>query len=136
MPLQAKLLEHNVRFGDPECQCLMMRLKSDLLEMLLAATSEQLGQIKPQWSPEAALTVVLAAKGYPGSYAKNTPIRGLEDVSTAKVRCCTIESSAYVNEHSRLSLLAHQSASRSLSLASTNKGTIGDALLTEVRVGQ
>lgn len=82
--MQAKLLEHNVRFGDPECQCLMRRLESDLLEMLLAASEGQLAAIEPEWSPEAALTVVLAAQGYPGSYLKNTVIKGLDNVSRAK----------------------------------------------------
>ena len=55
--MQARLLEHNVRFGDPECQCLMMRLQSDLLEVLLAAADGRLGSMKLQWSPEKALTV-------------------------------------------------------------------------------
>ena len=54
---QARLLEHNVRFGDPECQCLMMRLQSDLLEVLLAAAEGRLGAAQLQWSPEKALTV-------------------------------------------------------------------------------
>ncbi len=61
--LQAKLLEHNVRFGDPECQGLMLRLESDLLEVLLAACDGKLADVKLQWSPDAALTVVMAAKG-------------------------------------------------------------------------
>ena len=84
--LQAKLLEHNVRFGDPECQCLMMRLESDLLEVLLNACEHQLHATQLQWSAQAALTVVLAAKGYPGDYAKGTVIEGLDDIQGAKVR--------------------------------------------------
>lgn len=83
--LQAKLLEHNVRFGDPECQNLMLRLESDLLEVLLAACDGTLAQVQLRWSPHAALTVVMAAKGYPGSYKKGSIIRGLDRVSTAKV---------------------------------------------------
>ena len=83
--LQAKLLEHNVRFGDPECQGLMLRLESDLLEVLLAACDGKLADVKLQWSPDAALTVVMAAKGYPGSYQKGSIIQGLDKVSTAKV---------------------------------------------------
>lgn len=55
--MQARLLEHNVRFGDPECQCLMVRLQSDLLEALLAAADGRLGSAQLQWSPEKALTV-------------------------------------------------------------------------------
>ena len=54
---QARLLEHNVRFGDPECQCLMTRLQSDLLEVLLAAAEGHLGDAQLQWSPQKALTV-------------------------------------------------------------------------------
>ncbi len=83
--LQAKLLEHNVRFGDPECQGLMLRLQSDLLEVLLAACDGKLADVKLQWSSDAALTVVMAAKGYPGSYEKGSIIQGLDKVSTAKV---------------------------------------------------
>ena len=55
--VQARLLEHNVRFGDPECQCLVMRLQSDLLEVLLAAADGQLSGTQLQWSPDTALTV-------------------------------------------------------------------------------
>eukprot|EP00897_Mesotaenium_endlicherianum_P010113 jgi/Mesen1/912/ME001169S00143 len=75
---QPKLLEYNVRFGDPECQVLMMRLKSDLAQVLLAACKGQLANVQLEWSPKAALAVVLAAKGYPGSYAKGTLIQGIE----------------------------------------------------------
>jgi len=89
--LQAKLLEHNVRFGDPECQGLMLRLESDLLEVLLAACDGKLADVKLQWSPDAALTVVMAAKGYPGSYQKGSIIQGLNKVSTAKVGSTTRE---------------------------------------------
>jgi len=85
LTLQAKLLEHNVRFGDPECQGLMLRLESDLLEVLLAACDGKLADVKLQWSPDAALTVVMAAKGYPGSYEKGSIIKDLDKVSTAKV---------------------------------------------------
>lgn len=83
--LQAKLLEHNVRFGDPECECLMLRLESDLLELLLAASSGDLEGQKPVWSPTAALTVIMAAKGYPGSYKKGSVIGGLDSLNPAKV---------------------------------------------------
>ncbi|WEK52696.1 MAG: phosphoribosylamine--glycine ligase [Candidatus Kaistia colombiensis] len=73
-----ELIEYNVRFGDPECQVLMMRLESDLLELLLAASEGKLEGVTTQWRDEAALTVVMAAKGYPGDYAKGTPIAGIE----------------------------------------------------------
>ncbi len=80
---KAKLLEHNVRFGDPECQSLMVRLQSDLLETLQAALRGE--AIALEWDPNPSLTVVVAANGYPGSYAKGTVIRGLETVTNAKV---------------------------------------------------
>ncbi|MBM7045108.1 MULTISPECIES: phosphoribosylamine--glycine ligase [Rhizobium] len=81
-----ELIEYNVRFGDPECQVLMMRLKSDLLPLLLACANGTLDQVGAEWSDDAALTVVMASKGYPGSYAKNTPISALPaDADGAKV---------------------------------------------------
>ncbi len=73
-----KLLEYNVRFGDPECQVLCRRLKSDLLPALIASRDGVLDQLDLRWMPQAALTVVMAAKGYPGSYAKGSEIRGVE----------------------------------------------------------
>jgi phosphoribosylamine--glycine ligase len=72
-----KLIEFNVRFGDPECQALMMRLRSDLLPALLAACEGRLAGLDLHWDPRPALTVVLAARGYPGAYAKGSEIRGL-----------------------------------------------------------
>ncbi|MCX5512442.1 phosphoribosylamine--glycine ligase [Kaistia algarum] len=73
-----ELIEYNVRFGDPECQVLMLRLESDLVEILLAAAQGRLDSVEVEWSEEAALAVVLAAKGYPGDYQKGTPIDGIE----------------------------------------------------------
>ena len=73
-----KLVEYNARFGDPECQVLMPRLKSDLLAMLLAARDGNLETIKPEWSDQTALTVVMASKGYPGTYEKGHVITGLD----------------------------------------------------------
>ena len=73
-----KLLEYNVRFGDPECQVLALRLRSDLLPALLACADGQLRHLDLRWHDDAALTVVMAAKGYPGSYNKGTEIRGIE----------------------------------------------------------
>ena len=72
-----ELIEYNVRFGDPECQVLMMRLKSDLLAILYASATGTLDQVSAEWSEDPALTVVLASKGYPGTYDKATPIMGL-----------------------------------------------------------
>ncbi len=72
-----KLIEYNVRFGDPECQVLMMRLKSDLLAALLATADGVLGNFDLRWYDDAALAVVMAANGYPGTPKKGTEIRGL-----------------------------------------------------------
>ena len=77
-----KLIEYNTRFGDPECQVLMMRLQSDLLELLEASVDGMLDQVSASWRPEAALTVVMAANGYPGSYEKGSEINGLDPLST------------------------------------------------------
>ena len=73
-----QLIEYNVRFGDPECQVLMARLKSDLYELLLAASRGGREGVKAEFDPRPALTVVMAAKGYPGSYQKGDEIRGVE----------------------------------------------------------
>ena len=73
-----KLIEYNVRFGDPECQVLMLRLMSDLVPAMLACCDGILKSFDLRWYPDAALTVVMAAKGYPGSYAKGSLIEGLD----------------------------------------------------------
>ncbi|XP_021891653.1 phosphoribosylamine--glycine ligase isoform X2 [Carica papaya] len=74
-----KLIEYNVRFGDPECQVLMVRLESDLAQVLLAACRGELEGVTLNWSPGSAMVVVMASKGYPGSYEKGTVIRNLEE---------------------------------------------------------
>jgi phosphoribosylamine--glycine ligase len=76
-----KLIEYNVRFGDPECQVLMLRLMSDLVPALLASRDGQLKAFDLRWYPEVALTVVMAAKGYPGSYARGSVIEGLDEAA-------------------------------------------------------
>ena len=73
-----KLIEYNVRFGDPEAQVLMMRLKSDLLPALLAVAEGRLSGVALDWHDEPALCVVMAAKGYPGAYDKGSEIKGLD----------------------------------------------------------
>jgi phosphoribosylamine---glycine ligase len=73
-----KLIEYNARFGDPECQVLMLRLKDDLLTLLLACAEGQLDKVSVRFRPEPALTVVMAAKGYPGEPLKGTEIKGLD----------------------------------------------------------
>ena len=73
-----QLIEYNVRFGDPECQVLMLRLMSDLVPALLACCDGVLKNFDLRWYADAALTVVMAAKGYPGAYAKGSVIEGLD----------------------------------------------------------
>lgn len=75
---QARLVEYNVRFGDPECQVLMMRLGGQVLDLLLACAEGRLAQTPVTWADDHALTVVMAAQGYPGSYARGTVIGGLQ----------------------------------------------------------
>ncbi len=74
---EPKLLEYNVRFGDPECQVLMARLRSDIVELMLAASQGRLAGHTVEWSEDPALVVVMAAQGYPGRYRKGTVIEGL-----------------------------------------------------------
>jgi phosphoribosylamine--glycine ligase len=77
-----KLIEYNARFGDPECQVLMMRLASDFLPALLAVAEGKLGQLELKWRDETAITVVMAANGYPGSYEKGSEIKGLDEAES------------------------------------------------------
>lgn len=79
-----KLIEYNVRFGDPECQVLMPRLKDDLLTLMLAACDGTLDQMSVRWRDEAAITIVLATRGYPGSYPSGSTIRGLEQAAAVE----------------------------------------------------
>jgi len=73
-----RLVEYNVRFGDPECQVLMMRLGAQALDLMQAAAENRLDEMRVNWAQDHALTVVMAAQGYPGSYAKGTVIGGLD----------------------------------------------------------
>jgi phosphoribosylamine--glycine ligase len=73
-----KVLEFNARFGDPECQPIMLRLKSDLISLLEATVDGKLGEVKPEWRQDPAVCVVLSAKGYPGEYEKGREIHGLD----------------------------------------------------------
>jgi len=82
----AKVLEYNCRFGDPETQAVLPRLRSDLLELLEAATLPGgLAGLEPKWSPDWAVTVVMASRGYPESSSKGEVISGLDDVEGAEV---------------------------------------------------
>jgi len=75
---QPRLVEYNVRFGDPECQVLMMRLGAQVLDLLHACAEKRLSEVAPNWADDHAVTIVMAAKGYPGSYDKGSVINGLD----------------------------------------------------------
>ena len=68
-----KVLEFNVRFGDPECQAVLMRLETDLFDLLEAVVDERLDELAVRWDPRPAVTVVMAAEGYPGNYERGRP---------------------------------------------------------------
>lgn len=78
---QPRLVEYNVRFGDPECQVLMMRLGAQALDLMQAAAEGRLAETQVNWADDHAITVVMAANGYPGSYEKYTVINGLETLT-------------------------------------------------------
>jgi len=82
-----KVLEFNCRFGDPETQPILMRLQSDLVDAIEATIDGRLDQIELRWDPRPAVCVVMASEGYPGTYEKGRPIRGLADASTSKDVC-------------------------------------------------
>lgn len=77
---RARLVEYNVRFGDPEAQVLMMRLGAQALDLIEATAQSRLGAMQVNWADDHALTVVMAAKGYPGDYSRGTRIGGLDDL--------------------------------------------------------
>ena len=79
-----KLIEYNVRFGDPECQPMMMRLKSDFLDALLACAEGRLNEVKLRWRKDSALLVVMAADGYPARYEKGSVIQGVNEAEAVK----------------------------------------------------
>ena len=77
-----KVLEYNVRFGDPECQPLLMRLRTDLVDVIEATIDGRLDELEPlEWDPRPAICVVMASEGYPGPYERGKPIRGLEEAA-------------------------------------------------------
>ncbi len=75
---QPRLVEYNVRFGDPECQVLMMRLGAQALDLIQAAAEDRLGEMQVNWGDDHAITIVMAANGYPGAYEKGSVIAGLD----------------------------------------------------------
>ena len=100
MPRARKLIEYNVRFGDPETQVLMLRLMSDLVPALMAARDGQLKAFDLRWYQETALTVVMAAKGYPGDYAKGSAIGGLD--AAAEIEGVEIFHAGTLDENGRI----------------------------------
>jgi phosphoribosylamine--glycine ligase len=83
---QPKLIEYNIRFGDPECQVLMMRLDVDLLNLILSIKEKKLMSQKISWKKEPGITIVAAAKGYPGTYNTNSEIKNLQKIQTNNTR--------------------------------------------------
>jgi len=85
---QPRLVEYNVRFGDPECQVLMMRLGAQGLDLMLACAEGRLADAQVHWAADHALSVVMAANGYPGDYAKGSVIAGLEGLKPDSFHMC------------------------------------------------
>ncbi|MGR3570416.1 phosphoribosylamine--glycine ligase [Brevirhabdus sp.] len=85
---QPRLVEYNVRFGDPECQVLMMRLGAQALDLMLACAERRLERARVNWADDHALTVVLAARGYPGAYEKGSRIGGLSELPETSAQMC------------------------------------------------
>jgi len=83
-----RLIEYNVRFGDPECQCLMLRLGAQALDLMLACAEGRLAEMAVNWADDHAMCVVMAAEGYPGSYAKGSVIGGLGDMPETSHEMC------------------------------------------------
>jgi len=78
------LIEYNIRMGDPECQVLMMRLETDLLEIIDFATRNKIKDLKIKWTKKSSITIVLCAKGYPYNYIRNSEIKNLSNILTNK----------------------------------------------------
>ena len=97
-----KVLEYNCRFGDPETQPIMMRLRSDLVGLIDAALDERLDQIDTDWDPQAALGVVLAAGGYPGDYRRGDNIHGLPDDNTDMIPEAKVFHAGTAEKNSRI----------------------------------
>lgn len=111
---RARLVEYNIRFGDPECQVLMLRLGAQALDLLLACAEGRLNEASVNWAEDHALTVVMSAKGYPGAYKKGSIINGLDSIS---------ESSFEMVFHAGTTLKdGHMTASGGRVLACTGRG--------------
>jgi phosphoribosylamine--glycine ligase len=77
---QPRLVEYNVRFGDPECQVLMMRLGAQAMDLMHAAAEGRLDETRVNWADDHAMTIVMAANGYPGAYEKGSVLKGLDNL--------------------------------------------------------
>ena len=78
------LIEYNIRMGDPECQVILPRLKTDLVEIILKTISNKLKTVKMKWFKSKSMTIVLCSKGYPGSYKKNSQIKNIDKIKLSK----------------------------------------------------
>tara|TARA_B100000575_G_C22927753_1_gene537788 strand:- start:354 stop:821 length:468 start_codon:yes stop_codon:yes gene_type:complete len=78
------LIEYNIRMGDPECQVILPRLKTDIVEIIKNSIKNKLKKTKINWKKEKSMTIVLCSKGYPGKYKKNLKIKNLDKVSLSK----------------------------------------------------
>ncbi len=96
---QPRLVEYNVRFGDPECQVLMMRLGAQALDLMLACAEGRLAGAQVHWADDHALTVVMAANGYPGDYAKGSVIGGLDALPEDSFNMCFHAGTALKDGH-------------------------------------
>ena len=85
---QPRLVEYNVRFGDPECQVLMMRLGAQALDLMHACAEGRLADARVNWADDHAMTVVMAAKGYPGAYEKGSVVNGLDELTETSFEMC------------------------------------------------
>lgn len=97
-----KLLEYNVRFGDPECQVLMTRLMSDILPALIASADGVLDSFDLRWYEDAALTVVMATEGYPGAYQKGSEIKGIDTAMAADENVTVFHAGTSLDESGKL----------------------------------
>ncbi len=85
---QPRLIEYNVRFGDPECQVLMMRLGAQMMDLMHACAEGRLSEMRVNWAGDHAMSVVLATRGYPGAYSKGSVVNGLEDLPDSSSEMC------------------------------------------------
>ena len=128
-----QLIEYNTRFGDPECQVLMMRLKDDLLVLLNAAVDGQLAHMSTRWRDEAALTVVLAANGYPDAPEKGTVISGVDAAEGGRDDAIVFHAGTKLTEDGALvaaggRVLSVTALGKDVTAAQANAYTLADAI--------